>query len=114
MGSFVPFGGFFSSPYDLKGPLSSSYHVNSSNQCNENSERQRSAFPRGGVMASVTDQHRPLLSPWLRMVEPMANNAYNDLKVCIISSVLVGLSSLGFRIRNQHCAMIFFLFRSLH
>lgn len=80
MGSFVPFGGFFSSPYDLKGPLSSSYHVNSSNQCNENSERQRSAFPRRGVMASVADQHRPLLSPWLQMVEPTANNAFSDLK----------------------------------
>lgn len=85
MESFVPFGGFFSTPSDLKSPLSSSYQsVPRCHQCNEKCEQEIIASSKGGVAALIADQHQSVLPSWLQMVEPGTNKGF-DPEVCIAS-----------------------------
>ncbi|KAJ4720073.1 Protein SMAX1-LIKE like [Melia azedarach] len=78
MESFVPFGGFFSTPSDLKSPLSSSYQsVPRCHQCNEKCEQEIIASSKGGVAALIADQHQSVLPSWLQMVEPGTNKGFD-------------------------------------
>ncbi|KAK1570672.1 hypothetical protein Q3G72_005579 [Acer saccharum] len=74
MESFVPFGGFFSTPSDLKSPLNSLYQgVSRCHQCNEKCEQEMAAFSKGGSNASIADQCQSSLPPWLQMAESGTN-----------------------------------------
>ncbi|PON86595.1 Butenolide signaling repressing protein-like [Trema orientale] len=68
MESFVPFGGFFSAPSDVKFPLSSSFQCPSrSLQCSDNSEHDVSDVSKGGLTSSVAEQCQSSLPSWLQM-----------------------------------------------
>lgn len=83
MESFVPFGGFFSTPSDLKVPLSSSYQcMPRCHQCNEHCEEEVIAVSKGGFTASVADRYQSSLPSWLQMTE-LGTNKGLDTKVCI-------------------------------
>lgn len=76
MESFVPFGGLFSTPSDLKSPLGVSYQCPSRcHLCNEKCEQEVSAFAKGGFAASVAEQYQSSLPPWLQMTELSTNRA---------------------------------------
>lgn len=84
MESFVPLGGFFSSPCELKGQLSGSYQFTSRcHQCNEKCEQEVAALSKGGFTASVADQYQPNLPAWLQMAELGKSTAFDVAKVCI-------------------------------
>jgi hypothetical protein len=83
MESFVPFGGFFSTPSDLKAPFSSSYRcIPRCRQCNEKCEQEVIDISKEGFTASVTDQSKSSLPSWLQMTE-LGTNKGLDMKVCI-------------------------------
>ncbi|XWS74804.1 hypothetical protein CRYUN_Cryun01aG0029100 [Craigia yunnanensis] len=80
MESFVPFGGFFSTPSESKGSLSSSYqHVPRCHLCNERCQQEVIAISKGGFNVSVADQCKTSLPSWLQMTELGANKGL-DLK----------------------------------
>ncbi|XVE69430.1 hypothetical protein DITRI_Ditri09bG0151700 [Diplodiscus trichospermus] len=80
MESFVPFGGFFTTPSESKRSLSSSYpHVPRCHLCNEKCEQEVIAISKGGFNVSVADQCQSTLPSWLQMTELGANKGL-DLK----------------------------------
>lgn len=79
MGSFVPLGGFFSSP-QIKGSFSSSY------QCVTRGSMSSENFEGKMTSVSINDKQKTTLSPRLHIAESGANNMSDNLKVCIISS----------------------------
>ena len=96
MESFVPFGGFFSAPSDLKFPLGGPFQCPSrSIQCGDNCEQDASDVSKAGFASSVADQCQSSLPTWLQMAAPGANKAL-DVKVCVTSiktySILRGFS----------------------
>ncbi|VVB01833.1 unnamed protein product [Arabis nemorensis] len=73
MGSFVPFGGFFSSTSDFRVPFSNSmdHSLPRCHLCNEKYEQEVAAFAKIGSSLSLTDdQCSEKLPSWLRNVEP--------------------------------------------
>ncbi|CAL5424593.1 unnamed protein product [Camellia sinensis] len=68
MGSFVPLGGFFSTPSDFKNPLSSTIQP-TCDPCKGKYEQEVSVLLKGGSTTSVADQYSANLSPWLQMAE---------------------------------------------
>lgn len=95
MESFVPFGGFFSAPSDLKLPLSCSHRcLPRSHQCNEKCETEVYAVPKGGFTASVAGQHQASLPSWMQ-VAPLGPNKGSDMKIkddgVLLSSKVTGL-----------------------
>ncbi|XP_050384925.1 protein SMAX1-LIKE 6-like [Argentina anserina] len=80
MDSFVPFGGFFSAPSDLKLPLgSSNWCLPRNRQCNEKNEQEVSDVPKGGFSTSVAGQHQASLPSWMQLA-PVGPNKGLDLK----------------------------------
>ncbi|KAJ8764081.1 hypothetical protein K2173_004982 [Erythroxylum novogranatense] len=70
MESFVPFGGFFSTPSEMNGGLSNSCRCPPRcNLCNEKCEREVLDVSKGSFTASITDQYHSSLSPWLQLAE---------------------------------------------
>uniref|UniRef100_A0A2P2L0F5 Clp R domain-containing protein n=1 Tax=Rhizophora mucronata TaxID=61149 RepID=A0A2P2L0F5_RHIMU len=70
MGSFVPFGGFFSTPSDFRNPLSSiSQSVPRCHLCNAKYEQEVATLLKMGSTISVADQHSEKLPSWLQMAE---------------------------------------------
>ncbi|KAG7573023.1 P-loop containing nucleoside triphosphate hydrolase [Arabidopsis suecica] len=69
MGSFVPFGGFFSSTSDFRVPYSNSMNqtLPRCHLCNEKYEQEVTAFAKSG--SSLDDQCSEKLPSWLRNVE---------------------------------------------
>ncbi|XVF69014.1 hypothetical protein PTKIN_Ptkin11bG0046900 [Pterospermum kingtungense] len=68
MGSFVPFGGFFPAPSDLRSPLSGGNPSSlRCNLCNEKYEQEVAAISKVGSTASVSDRYSESLPSWLRM-----------------------------------------------
>ncbi|OMO84371.1 ATPase, AAA-2 [Corchorus capsularis] len=68
MGSFVPFGGFFPTPSDLRSPLSGrNQSTPRCNLCNEKYEQEVAATLKLGSTVSVADQYSENLPSWLRM-----------------------------------------------
>ena len=67
MGSFVPFGGFFPTPSDLRSPLSGrNQSIPRCNLCNEKYEQEVASISKVESTVSVNDQYSENL-PWLRM-----------------------------------------------
>lgn len=80
MGSFVPLGGFFSSP-DVKGSFSSSYQcATQCNMCSEKFEEEITSVSNRGCMASVSDKKQTTLSSWLHIAESGASNMVDNVK----------------------------------
>lgn len=96
MESFVPFGGFFSTPSDFKSPLNGVYQgVSRCHQCNDKCEQEIAAISKGG--SSIADQYQSSLPSWLQMAEPGMNKGL-DLEV---STALKPLNSdLGYGSTN--------------
>lgn len=96
MESFVPFGGFFSAPSDLKFPLSNTFQCPPrSLQRSDNCEQdQVSDVSKGGFTSSVTEQCQSSLPSWLQMAALSANKGGLDVKVCLTFKVyLISLVS---------------------
>lgn len=70
MGSFVPFGGFFSTPSDLKLPFSG-YNKEIT-----------------GPVSSISDQTQTTLPPWLQMTTRIDLNQKSGAKVGLLSLLL--------------------------
>ncbi|KAL7264293.1 hypothetical protein ACSBR1_002281 [Camellia fascicularis] len=73
MGSFVPLGGFFSTPSEFKNLVSSTSQPTRCDLCNEKYEQEASVILKGGSTTSVADQYSASLSSWLQMTECDAN-----------------------------------------
>ncbi|CAL0304745.1 unnamed protein product [Lupinus luteus] len=70
MNSFVPFGGFFSSPSESEGPLNGSYYcVPSCHQCGERCDQEVLAASKERFSASAPDPYHSNLPPWLQIAE---------------------------------------------
>ncbi|KAB2616544.1 hypothetical protein D8674_023132 [Pyrus ussuriensis x Pyrus communis] len=68
MGSFVPFGGFFSAPSNFKNPLSSTYQsFRRCNGCTEKYEQEVASVLKVGSTVSVTDPRSDSLPSWLQI-----------------------------------------------
>ncbi|XVF05316.1 hypothetical protein REPUB_Repub05bG0161800 [Reevesia pubescens] len=68
MGSFVPFGGFFPTPSDLRSPLSGrNQSTPRCTLCNEKYEQEVDAILKVGSTVSLADQYSENLPSWLRM-----------------------------------------------
>lgn len=84
MESFVPFGGFFSTPSDLNAPLNRScQYLPRCHLCNEKCEQEILSVSKGGFIGSVADQHQSSLPSWMEMAE-IGTNKGLDAKVCIV------------------------------
>lgn len=82
MESFVPFGGFFSAPSDLKFPLSGSFQCLPSRSLHggDNCEQEVSDVSKGGFASSVTEQCQSSLPSWLQTAALGANKGELDVK----------------------------------
>lgn len=71
MGSFVPFGGFFSSTSDFRAPLSGTVNQTLSrcHLCNEKYLQEVAAVVKAGSSLSLADQCSEKLPSWLRAAE---------------------------------------------
>ncbi|XP_057955145.1 protein SMAX1-LIKE 6 [Malania oleifera] len=82
MGSFVPFGGFFSASSDFKNPLSSGIQSESRcHLCNEKYEQEAYAILKGGSGISVSDQCSATIPSWLQMFEQSTTKGADAAKV---------------------------------
>ena len=82
MDSFVPFGGFFSSPSDLKCPLNGSYYcVPYCHQCGERCEQKVHNVSKEIFSASAVDPYQSNLPPRLQSAEHGMAKVLN-IKVC--------------------------------
>ncbi|OVA10320.1 ATPase [Macleaya cordata] len=96
MESFVPLGGFFSTPSDLKGPLSSkNQSISRCNLCNEKYEQEVSSILQGGCTLSVADQYKASLPSWLQTTELSQNKGFDVSKVkddgAVLNAKVIGL-----------------------
>ncbi|KAJ9145954.1 hypothetical protein P3X46_028279 [Hevea brasiliensis] len=70
MGSFVPFGGFFSTPSDLKYPLRNvNQSITRCHLCTAKYEQEVAALLKMGSTVSVADQYSENLPSWLQMAQ---------------------------------------------
>ncbi|XP_023550080.1 protein SMAX1-LIKE 7-like [Cucurbita pepo subsp. pepo] len=70
MGSFVPLGGFFSTPSDASIPLSGScQHPSRCLQCDKNCEDEVIAASKGVFTPPVSEQYQSSLPSWMQMTE---------------------------------------------
>uniref|UniRef100_A0A1J3GEK7 Chaperone protein ClpB n=1 Tax=Noccaea caerulescens TaxID=107243 RepID=A0A1J3GEK7_NOCCA len=76
MGSFVPFGGFFSSTSDFRVPLSGTVNQKHSrcNLCNEKYLQEVAAVAKAGSSLSLADRCSEKLPSWLRAAETELDN----------------------------------------
>nr|XP_011469920.1 PREDICTED: uncharacterized protein LOC105353070 [Fragaria vesca subsp. vesca] len=105
MESFVPLGGFFSAPSDLKLPLSCSNGLFPlDHQCSEKDDQEAYAFPKGGFATSVAGQHASLPS-WMWMA-PLGTNKGLDMKTkddgVLLSSKVTGLQKKWDNTHESH------------
>ncbi|XP_044482212.1 protein SMAX1-LIKE 6-like isoform X4 [Mangifera indica] len=83
MGSFVPFGGFFSLPLEPKSLMRSKNQYNTSCYlCNEKFEHEVGALLKGRSITSVADQCSEKLSSSLEMAEFDTRKGVDMVKVC--------------------------------
>lgn len=77
--SFVPLGGFFPTPSDVKFPLSGSSNcVSRCHLCNKKCEEEVTALSDGGYTASLAYQFPSSLPPWLERPELNTTKASDD------------------------------------
>ncbi|CAI9772226.1 unnamed protein product [Fraxinus pennsylvanica] len=82
MESFVPLGGFFSTPSDMKSPLSSSYlNVVRCHLCNEKCEQEVTALSNGVFTDLSAEKNQSSFPSWMQMTEHSALNGVAPLKV---------------------------------
>ncbi|KAK4351352.1 hypothetical protein RND71_030665 [Anisodus tanguticus] len=84
MESFVPLGGFFSTPaVDIKSPLSCSYHTASRCPlCNEKCKQEANDLSKSGLISSVSvaDHYQSSLPSWLQMTELNTNGGLQAME----------------------------------
>nr|DAD26224.1 TPA_asm: hypothetical protein HUJ06_027692 [Nelumbo nucifera] len=96
MESFVPFGGFFPSSSDLKGPLSStSESMSCCHLCNVKYEQEVSSLLKGGNTISVADQYQSNLPSWLQAPELSTSKGLDVVKAkddgTVLNAKMMGL-----------------------
>lgn len=82
MGSFVPFGGFFTTSSESENSwINKNEYTARCNLCNEKYEQEVSSVLRGAT-GSVTDQHATHLSSWLQKAECGPSRGLVGVEVC--------------------------------
>jgi hypothetical protein len=85
MESFVPLGGFFSTPSDVKGTLGNSFNnMSRCHVCNEKCDQEVNAISNGGFNASVADRYQSNLPSCLQTSEFSSSAELNEVKVSIV------------------------------
>lgn len=93
MGSFIPFGGFFSIPSDLKYPLPNiNQSITRCPLCTAKYEQEVAALLKMGSTISVADQYSDNLPSWLQMAQLDTGKGLDAAKVCY-SYIVVKLYS---------------------
>lgn len=88
LGSFVPLGGFFSTPSDFTYPFSSTNQSFSRCKlCSEKYEQDVAVIQKGGSTISVADQYSESLPSWFRMAEHDTGEGVDVAKVCKLFKV---------------------------
>lgn len=82
IGSFVPFGGFFSSPLDPRSPMKSENQHSSCYLCTEKFEHEVAAILKEQSITSVADQCPGKLPSWLERAELDTRKGVDMAKVC--------------------------------
>ncbi|XP_060178814.1 protein SMAX1-LIKE 7-like [Lycium barbarum] len=94
MESFVPLGGFFSTPAgDIKSPLSCSYQTASRcHLCNEKCKQEVNALSKSGLLSSVSvaDHYQSSLPSWLQMTQLNTPMKAKDDKM-VLGAKIAGL-----------------------
>lgn len=81
MGSFVPFGGFFSSPSEIKSPLScSNKSFTRCHSCDEKYEQEVADILNVGPATLASDHHASL--PWSQKAGVESDQGLDATKVC--------------------------------
>ncbi|KAI3809144.1 hypothetical protein L1987_25114 [Smallanthus sonchifolius] len=96
MDSFVPFGGFFSMPSDIKSPLRIRNHFGSlCHICAVKFKEEVNAISKGELNGSVSDHYRSTLPSWLQSSQICANHEVDAVKAQddpVVASVkIIGL-----------------------
>uniref|UniRef100_A0A5B6ZHI0 Clp R domain-containing protein n=1 Tax=Davidia involucrata TaxID=16924 RepID=A0A5B6ZHI0_DAVIN len=96
MGSFVPLGGFFSTPSEFKNVLgSTNQSVTRCDLCNEKYEQEATVVLKGGSTISVSDQYSASLPSWLQMAECDTSKRVDAVKAkddrTVLNAELLGL-----------------------
>lgn len=94
--SFVPFGGFFSMPSDIKTPLKFSNQFGSlCHICDDKFKLEVTAISKGRLNASVSDHYRSTIPSWLQNPQHCANPETDMLQTeddpVMVSAKIVGL-----------------------
>ncbi|KAI3929782.1 hypothetical protein MKX01_025950 [Papaver californicum] len=89
MESFVPLGGFLSTPSDLRPPVSNNPSMSCCNLCNEKYEHELSSIMEGGSIISVSDHYKSSFSSWMQPNELSPDKVNVDRAV--INAKVVGL-----------------------
>ncbi|KAL4576142.1 hypothetical protein LXL04_012231 [Taraxacum kok-saghyz] len=94
--SFVPFGGFFSMPSDIKTPLKLSNHFGSlCHICDDKFKQEVNAISKGQLNGSVSDHYSSTLPSWLQTSQlstnPEPDIAQTQEDPVIASAKVVGL-----------------------
>ncbi|XP_026454717.1 protein SMAX1-LIKE 6-like [Papaver somniferum] len=87
--SFVPLGGFFSTPSDLRPPASNNPSTSCCNLCNEKYEQELSSILEGGSIVSVSDHYKSSFSSWMHPDELSPDKVNVDTTV--LNAKVVGL-----------------------
>ncbi|KAK4793054.1 hypothetical protein SAY86_023489 [Trapa natans] len=80
MGSFIPFGGFFSMPSEFETPLSSPCPGSPCDLCNKKCAEEVEALLQDGSSTSVSDGCSTNLPSWLQMTKSDSHDALNVSK----------------------------------
>lgn len=113
MRSFVPFGGLFPTPSDLRSPLSGRDQSSPRcNLCNEKYEQELDAFLKVGSTVSVADQYSENLPSWLRTAAVDTSKGEDAAKAnageTMLSAKVLGLQKKWNDIcQRLHCAPTF-------
>ncbi|KAL8192900.1 hypothetical protein R6Q57_027348 [Mikania cordata] len=96
MESFVPLGGFFSLPSDIRSPFRFSNHFASlCHICDQKFKLEANDISKGGFNGSVSDQHRSALPSWLHSSQICANSEMDVLQAqddpVVVSAKIIGL-----------------------
>ncbi|KAF6147037.1 hypothetical protein GIB67_036756 [Kingdonia uniflora] len=91
MESFVPFGGFFSTPSELTTPLSrTDQSMSRCHLCNEKYEQEVSVISKGGSTPSVADHYQANLPSWLQAADLSTNKDLDlDLDVIKVQDLVI-------------------------
>lgn len=83
MGSFVPFGGFFSSPSECKSPLScTNQSFTRCHSCDQKYEQEVADILKVGPVTSACGSHTSL--PWLQKASVEIDQGLDVEKVCVM------------------------------